>query len=117
VFSLERDSTFRQELWSKCRVIADDCFVSARYEELVLRKFRVEELNVAESDQFEWVIIPRRYAGHRYSLAGIDDPFAGLRLRFGQRRMLEAGQEIIIKLTFQTTVTRAARIQNDEISV
>jgi len=58
----------------------------------------VEELNVAESDQLEWVIILRRYAGHRYGLAGIDDPFAGLRLQFGQRRMLEASQEIIIKL-------------------
>jgi hypothetical protein len=31
--------------------------------------------------------------------------------------MLEAGQKIIVKLALQTTVTRAAGIQNDEISV
>ena len=51
------------------------------------------------------------------AFARVDDSLAGLGLHVGQWRMLEAGQKIIVKLTFQPTVTRAACIQDNEISV
>jgi len=38
-------------------------------------------------------------------------------VQFGQRRMLEASQEIVVKLTLQTAMATAAGIQDDEISV
>ena len=111
------ESAFQEKVWRERWRIADECFVGARYEESAFRKFGVEELNIAESDQFERVIILGRHSRHRYGFARIDDPFAGLGLQLRQRRMLEGGEKIVGKLAFQTAVTLAACIQNDEISV
>ena len=62
------------------------------------------------------MIIRYREAGYRWGF-GVDDRFAGLGLHLDDRRMLEGSQEIIVKLALQTTITRAACIQDDEISV
>jgi len=41
---------FMRKFGANAGRIADECFVGARYEESAFRKFRVEELNIAESD-------------------------------------------------------------------